>query len=75
MNFARSHSTVPPTGISGWKQMLLRPIVGLADCNARDNADGKSKSPYGPGGIYHEKQVGSLCARASKTGSRDLLKF
>eukprot|EP00435_Cladocopium_sp_Y103_P031793 s367_g8.t1 len=38
------------------------PIVGLADCAARDNADGKSKSPYGPGGIYHEKQVGSLCA-------------
>lgn len=38
------------------------PIVGIADCAARDNADGKNKSPYGPGGIYHEKQVGSLCA-------------
>ena len=23
---------------------------------------GKDKSPWGPGGIYHEKQVGSLCA-------------
>mmetsp|Transcript_55362 Transcript_55362/g.103885 ORF Transcript_55362/g.103885 Transcript_55362/m.103885 type:complete len:320 (+) Transcript_55362:50-1009(+) len=36
------------------------PIVGLADC-AQDGP-GKDKSPYGPGGIYHEKQVGSLCA-------------
>eukprot|EP00438_Fugacium_kawagutii_P030335 Skav223218 [mRNA] locus=scaffold2231:71013:75166:+ [translate_table: standard] len=48
------------------------PIVGLADC-APSAGDGKPKSPYGPGGIYHEKQVGSLCARSSAWAERSLL--
>eukprot|EP00439_Symbiodinium_sp_Y106_P026686 s4442_g3.t1 len=37
------------------------PITGLADV-AKDGEAGKNQSPFGPGGIYHEKQVGSLCA-------------
>lgn len=41
------------------------PIVGLsnfASASDGDGADGRKMPPYGPGGIYHEKQIGSLCA-------------
>jgi len=44
-------------------QKLQEILVGLSDCaSSGGDADGKNKSPYGPGGIYHEKQIGSLCA-------------
>jgi len=41
------------------------PIVGLnnfASGDDGDRADGTKLPPHGPGGIYHEKQIGSLCA-------------
>eukprot|EP00933_Yihiella_yeosuensis_P062449 TRINITY_DN65406_c0_g1_i1.p1 TRINITY_DN65406_c0_g1~~TRINITY_DN65406_c0_g1_i1.p1 ORF type:complete len:355 (+),score=105.09 TRINITY_DN65406_c0_g1_i1:75-1139(+) len=41
------------------------PIVGLSNFQSAgegDGASGKDLPPYGPGGIYHEKQIGSLCA-------------
>eukprot|EP00442_Polarella_glacialis_P004246 CAMPEP_0115090290 /NCGR_PEP_ID=MMETSP0227-20121206/25324_1 /TAXON_ID=89957 /ORGANISM="Polarella glacialis, Strain CCMP 1383" /LENGTH=311 /DNA_ID=CAMNT_0002481373 /DNA_START=26 /DNA_END=962 /DNA_ORIENTATION=- len=41
------------------------PMVGLSDYAAMsggDGANGKELPPFGPGGIYHEKQIGSLCA-------------
>lgn len=41
------------------------PIVGLsnfASASDGDGADGRKMPPFGPGGIYHEKQIGSLCA-------------
>lgn len=41
------------------------PIVGLssfASASDGDGARGEHLPPYGPGGIYHEKQIGSLCA-------------
>lgn len=41
------------------------PIVGLSNFAAMssgDGASGKDLPPFGPGGIYHEKQIGSLCA-------------
>jgi len=41
------------------------PIVGLNNGPAAgdgDGASGKDLPPFGPGGIYHEKQVGSMCA-------------
>eukprot|EP00440_Ansanella_granifera_P019890 gb/GFBE01021610.1/.p1 GENE.gb/GFBE01021610.1/~~gb/GFBE01021610.1/.p1 ORF type:complete len:332 (+),score=75.38 gb/GFBE01021610.1/:1-996(+) len=41
------------------------PIVGLsnfAEAGGGDGGNGKEMPPYGPGGIYHEKQIGSLCA-------------
>merc|ERR1719401_2272687 len=41
------------------------PIVGLSNYSGMpdgDGASGKDLPPYGPGGIYHEKQIGSLCA-------------
>lgn len=39
-------------------------IVGLSQGSAGegDGADGRKMPPFGPGGIYHEKQIGSLCA-------------
>jgi hypothetical protein len=43
------------------------PIASLADFNrddagGGDGASGKDLPPFGPGGIYHEKQVASMCA-------------
>lgn len=41
------------------------PIVGLSNFQSASDGDGASGEklpPWGPGGIYHEKQVGSLCA-------------
>mmetsp|Transcript_66866 Transcript_66866/g.110759 ORF Transcript_66866/g.110759 Transcript_66866/m.110759 type:complete len:465 (+) Transcript_66866:76-1470(+) len=42
------------------------PIVGLSEFASSSNGEGKVNGkdlpPFGPGGIYHEKQVGSLCA-------------
>lgn len=41
------------------------PIVSVADFpsdEASGTADGEAMPPFGPGGIYHEKQVGALCA-------------
>lgn len=41
------------------------PIVDLNNYQPSgegDGASGKDLPPYGPGGIYHEKQIGSLCA-------------
>lgn len=41
------------------------PIVGLSNftpASDGDGANGRELPPYGPGGIYHEKQIGSLCA-------------
>jgi len=41
------------------------PIVNLSDFASSSNGDGangKDMPPHGPGGIYHEKQIGSLCA-------------
>mmetsp|Transcript_65679 Transcript_65679/g.122444 ORF Transcript_65679/g.122444 Transcript_65679/m.122444 type:complete len:323 (-) Transcript_65679:161-1129(-) len=43
------------------------PIASIADFKASEGeggekVDGRTLPPFGPGGIYHEKQVGSLCA-------------
>lgn len=41
------------------------PIVGLSNYAAMsggDGASGEKLPPFGPGGIYHEKQIGALCA-------------
>jgi len=44
------------------------PIATVADLSPEDDSigergpDGEQQSSYGPGGIYHEKQVGALCA-------------
>lgn len=44
------------------------PIVSVADFRSDENgfgggkADGEELPPFGPGDIYHEKQVGALCA-------------
>eukprot|EP00927_Polykrikos_kofoidii_P062522 TRINITY_DN57332_c0_g1_i1.p1 TRINITY_DN57332_c0_g1~~TRINITY_DN57332_c0_g1_i1.p1 ORF type:complete len:360 (+),score=80.90 TRINITY_DN57332_c0_g1_i1:88-1080(+) len=42
------------------------PIASLSDFSKEsggsDGASGESLPPYGPGGIYHEKQIGNLCA-------------
>lgn len=41
------------------------PIVGLGNYQAAgegDGASGKELPPWGPGGIYHEKQIGAMCA-------------
>jgi len=42
------------------------PIVSVSDFAADPapggGADGEQLPPYGPGGIYHEKQIGALCA-------------
>lgn len=37
------------------------PIVGLADCHELGAAGNGGSDCCGPGGIYHEKQVGALC--------------
>lgn len=42
------------------------PIAGISDFASSAEGDegvkGESLPPFGPGGIYHEKQIGSLCA-------------
>lgn len=43
------------------------PIVSVSDFHADEHGGGERVSgeelpPYGPGGIYHEKQIGALCA-------------
>jgi ataxin-3 len=41
------------------------PIVGISDfasASDGDGASGEKLPPYGPGGIYHEKQVAAMCA-------------
>jgi len=41
------------------------PIASISDFQEQvgsEGASGKDLPPYGPGGIYHEKQIGSMCA-------------
>jgi hypothetical protein len=45
----------------------IMPIASLSDFNrddagGGDGASGQNLPPFGPGGIYHEKQVASMCA-------------